>query len=297
MNNNVTNTPSGAHRGLRVGVMVMADAPMNVLLDRIRRVEELGYDQLFVADHLAHPFTPGATWFDGGSLLAAAAVATERVTVGTMVSNPILRPPALLAREAVTIDHLSGGRLELGIGAGIIERDHRAMGTAPWSVKERVGRFVEYARIVDELLRATGDTYGFDGRWWQVADLPTNPGTVQRPRPPIIVGGQAPTILRVAAERADVWNTIGDMEASVSENIELTREQNRRLDDLTAEAGREPASLRRSVAIDPFTAPEPFEEQVERFAAVGFDEFFFTWPDSEHEPELERIAKALPALR
>jgi alkanesulfonate monooxygenase SsuD/methylene tetrahydromethanopterin reductase-like flavin-dependent oxidoreductase (luciferase family) len=109
--------------------MVMADAPMPTLLERFRRTEELGFDQLFLADHIAHPFAPGTAWFDYGSLLGAAAVITERIRIGTMVSNPILRPPALLAREAVTIDHPSGGRLELGIGAGIIERDHHALGT------------------------------------------------------------------------------------------------------------------------------------------------------------------------
>ncbi|WP_162448597.1 LLM class flavin-dependent oxidoreductase [Phytoactinopolyspora mesophila] len=282
---------------MRVGVMVMADAPMPQLMDRISRTEELGFDQLFLADHLAHPFAPGTTWFDYGSLLGAAAMRTERIRIGTMVSNPILRPPALLAREAVTVDHLSGGRLELGIGAGIIELDHHATGTEPWTVGERVGRFVEYAQIVDELLRADGDVYDFHGKWLRVSGLPTNPGPMQRPRPPIIVGGQAPTILRVAAERADIWNTIGRMDATVAENIELTREQNRRLDELTEEIGRDPKSLRRSVAIDPFTAPEGFEEQVERFAAVGFDEFFFTWPDDAHVGELERIAKTLPALR
>jgi alkanesulfonate monooxygenase SsuD/methylene tetrahydromethanopterin reductase-like flavin-dependent oxidoreductase (luciferase family) len=286
---------TGEH--MRVGVMVMADASMPTLLERITRTEELGFDQVFLADHLAHPFTPGTTWFDYGSLLGAAAMRTERIRIGTMVSNPILRPPALLAREAVTVDHLSGGRLELGIGAGIIELDHHATGTAPWSVKERVGRFVEYAQIVDELLRKDGEVYEFDGRWLQVNGLPTNPGPVQRPRPPIIVGGQAPTILRVAAERADIWNTIGRMDGTVAENIELTRGQNQRLDELTEAAGRDPKSLRRSVAIDPFTAPEQFEEQVERFAEVGFQEFFFTWPDDEHLTELERIAKVLPTLR
>ncbi|NED94077.1 LLM class flavin-dependent oxidoreductase [Phytoactinopolyspora alkaliphila] len=297
-----TDTITGVDRptidaGLRVGVMVMADAPMPTLLERFRRLEELGFDQLFLADHLAHPFEPGKTWFDYGSLVGAAATVTERIKIGTMVNNPILRPPALLAREAVTVDHLSGGRLELGIGAGIVELDHLATGTQPWTVRQRVGRFVEYARIVDELLRSTGGEYEFLGAHLQVRGLPTNPGPVQRPRPPIIVGGQAPTILRVAAQRADIWNTIGRLDATVDENIELTRGQNRRLDELTAEIGRDPRSLRRSVAIDPFTAPETFDEQVERFTAVGFDEFFFTWPDDEHDDELTRIAKALPSLR
>jgi alkanesulfonate monooxygenase SsuD/methylene tetrahydromethanopterin reductase-like flavin-dependent oxidoreductase (luciferase family) len=283
--------------GVRVGVMVMADAPMPTLLERFRRAEELGFDQLFLADHLAHPFDPGKTWFDYGSLLGAAATVTERIRVGTMVSNPILRPPALLAREAVTVDHLSGGRLELGIGAGIIELDHLATGTQPWTVKQRVGRFVEYVRVVDEMLRSTGEVYEFLGAHLQVRGLPTNPGPVQRPRPPIIIGGQAPTILRVAAQRADIWNTIGRLDGTVAENVELTRVQNRRLDELTEEIGRDPRSLRRSVAIDPFTAPERFEEQVERFAAVGFEEFFFTWPDPEDDDELIRIAKVLPTLR
>ncbi|WP_158564221.1 LLM class flavin-dependent oxidoreductase [Jiangella anatolica] len=94
--------------------------------------------------------------------------------------------------EALTVDQLSGGRLELGIGAGIMASDHHATCTTPWPVRERVARYPEYVRVLDEVLRRDGGPYTFEGDWYTVRDLPTGPATVRRPRPPLIVGGQAP---------------------------------------------------------------------------------------------------------
>ncbi|TDE00263.1 LLM class flavin-dependent oxidoreductase [Jiangella asiatica] len=287
----------------RFGVLVLPDADAPALLERFRRVEEFGFDQLFLPDHIANIFATEPPWLDGWTMTTAAVMATSRITVGTLVSNPILRPPAVLAKEALTIDRLSGGRLELGIGAGIVESDHHGTGTAPWSVKERVARFGEYVQVLDEVLRADGTPYSFDGEWYAVRDLPTGPATLQRPRPPIVVGGQAPTILRVTARRADVWNTNGRPDASVEENVALAAEHNRRLDVLTEQGGRDPGTLRRSVLLwantDAVTGSTPLEELVERYTAVGIDEFVICWPDRDEDyGRFEHLATTIiPKLR
>ena len=131
---------------MRFGIEVPQDAPFPALIERWRRVEELGFDHLWVADHSADTRTDPSgnyrnldgTWFDGWTVLAVMAMETTRIRIGTLVSNPVLRPPALLAKEALTIDHLSGGRLELGIGTGIEPLDHATMGIDYWSAGERV---------------------------------------------------------------------------------------------------------------------------------------------------------------
>ncbi|MEV0335257.1 LLM class flavin-dependent oxidoreductase [Nocardia sp. NPDC050717] len=284
------------------GVLVLPDASAPAVLERFRRVEEFGFDQVFLPDHIANVFATEPAWLDGATLAAAAAVATERIRIGTLVSNPVLRPPALLAKEALTLDHLSGGRFELGIGAGIVAADHHATGTEPWSVRERVARFAEYVRVLDEILSADGEPYTFEGRWYSVRDLATGPAAVRRPRPPIVIGGQAPSILRVAAQRADVWNTNGKPELSLDENIALVARQNRELDELCDGYGRDPRALRRSALLwattDPLTGPAGLEELVERLSGAGIEDFVLGWPEPAQADRFETLVReVIPKLR
>lgn len=283
--------PDSEHR---FGVLVHQDAPFPTLVQRWQHIEAMGFDQIFVADHAGDYRDLGGTWFDGWTVLAAMAAETRRVRIGTLVANPILRGPALVAKQAVTVDHLSGGRLELGIGTGIAPFDHAAAGSDPWPASERLGRFAEYVEIVDGILSSAGRPYSFKGRWYRTADAPTAPGPVQRPRPPIMVAGQSPTALRVAAERADAWNTHGPFGASLDEILDVTRRQNRHLDELCTAAGRDPGGLRRSLLLfgplDPWTSGVAGEEVIERFAAAGMSEFVLCWPPAEHLGSLERLA-------
>ncbi len=284
-------------RDRRFGVLLNQDAPLSELRERWRRIEEMGFDQIFVADHSGDYRNLGGTWFDGWTVLAAMATDTGQVRIGTLVTNPILRGPALLAKEAVTVDHLSGGRLELGIGTGIAPFDHAAVGSDPWPPKERLGRFVEYVEIVDGLLRGAGRPYSFEGRWYRAEGAPTAPAPVQQPRPPIMVAGQSPTALRVAAERADAWNTHGPFGATLDEIVGLTRRQNASLDERCTAAGRDPGDVRRSALLfgplDPWTSKVEATEIVERFAGAGISEFVVSWPSARHRGAFERFAADL----
>jgi alkanesulfonate monooxygenase SsuD/methylene tetrahydromethanopterin reductase-like flavin-dependent oxidoreductase (luciferase family) len=287
---------------MQFGIMIYPDAPAPTLIERMRRAEALGFDLLVVPDHSGDFRNLDGYWLEGWTALAAAALQTERIRIGPLVSGPILRPPALMAKQALAIDHLSGGRLELGIGAGLFEFDHHAVGTELWSARERAGRFGEYVEIVDGVLRGGGRPYSFEGQWLWVRDVPTAPGPIQRPRPPIVVGGQSPTVLRVAAERADVWDTIGPFGAGFDEILEVTARQSRQLDELCTAAGRDPSTLRRSLtlyqATDPWDAPVTLEEVVERFTRIGIARFTMSWPPEDREDELERLAReVIPALR
>lgn len=281
----------------RFGVIVMQDAPADELLARFRRIEELGFDQAYIADHIGDFRAPTGPFLDGWSLLAAAAVVTSRVAIGPLVNNPILRAPAVVAKQAMTVDRLSGGRLELGMGAGVFDMDHHAVGTAPWPVRERVRRFAEYVQVVDGALRALGRPYSFEGEYYSVRDLPTAPGPARRP--PIIVGGQAPTMLRVAVSHGDVWNTNGQMGVPVADIVARTREQNDRLDELCLAAGRDPATLGRQFLLwdttDPLAPDASLTELVERLSEAGIEDFVLGWPSNDAEEE-KFATEVVPAL-
>ncbi|MEU4746612.1 LLM class flavin-dependent oxidoreductase, partial [Actinosynnema sp. NPDC023658] len=216
--------PRAAPTG-KFGVMLYPDRPFPVLVERIRWVESLGFDQVFLPDHSADLRDRWGTWFDSWAVLAAGAVATERIRLGVLVANQILRPPVQLAKQATALDHLSGGRFDLGIGAGIFPFDHYSVGEQPWSPKERAERFTDYVAIVDGVLRGTGGMFSYTGSHLWVRDVATAPGPVRPPRLPITVGGQSPTLLRVAAQRADTWNTHGPPGASADEVLAATARQ------------------------------------------------------------------------
>lgn len=283
------------------------DAPMAELLDRIRTAEKLGFDAVYLPDHSRNwrrTPQPGDLWFDGWSVLAAAAAVTERIRIGTMVTNPILRAPGLLAREAIAVDHLSDGRLQLGIGTGIAGFDHAATGTPYWSTRERLDRFTEYVAVVDALLRAGNVA---DGR--HVHDGPFFPGehagvppSIQQPRPPITLGGASARVRSVAVERAECWNTHGAFGTEPDELVAHLAELNIDVDRRCDEAGRDPSTLTRSVLL--FESQDPWLEKgrlgmlTEQMRAIGYEEMCVFWPwDDERRSVFEVDATALHELR
>ena len=286
---------------LRFGVLVVPDAPFPTLAERWRRVEELGFDFLFVADHYRHTHNASLAWFDGWTTLAAIALQTSTIRIGPLVANPILRGPAVLAKAAAAVDHLSNGRLELAIGKGVEEFDHRATGTPLWSPRERASRFGEYVKIVDGVLRSWGTPFSFEGRYYRTQESALAPAPVQRPRPPITVGGQSPTVRRVAAERADCWNTFALGEMPFDDILESVRHQNHELDELCAELGREPAKLRRSLVLwkplDPWETSDAFERIVTAFSKAGITEFIVMWPAEDRLSLLESTSATMASLR
>jgi alkanesulfonate monooxygenase SsuD/methylene tetrahydromethanopterin reductase-like flavin-dependent oxidoreductase (luciferase family) len=288
--------------GVRFGVLVLPDAPYPCLIERWRDAESLGFDAVYVADHTGDYRNLSGHWFEGWTTLTLLAATTSRVRIGTLVSNPVLRSPVLLAKAAVAVDHLSNGRLDLGIGTGIASFDHAAMGLTSWSGRERVDRFAEYVEIVDGLLRTTDVPYRFTGRYFRTEVAPMTPPPVQRPRPPVIVGGQSPTVRRVAARYADSWNTHGPFGMALNDIIALTGKQNTELDELCEAYGRSPSRVRRAVllfdALDPWQSSHGLDEIVTRFRPVRVDEFVLFWPPEDRRGDLDHIAaNVLPTLR
>lgn len=284
------------------GVMLYPDRPIDVLIERIHWLESLGFDQVFLPDHSANLRNRRGPWHDSWAVLAAGALNTRRIRLGVLVANQILRAPAQLAKQAVTLDHLSNGRFELGIGAGIFAWDHLSVGEQPWSPKERAARFTDYVAIVDGLLHSGREPFTYRGSRLWVEDVVAAPGPLQVPRLPIIVGGQSPTVVRVAAAHADVWNTHGRPGASADEVLTATAEQSRAIDAMAADAGRDPASIRRSYTLfgpwDPRAGRYTYEDVFTSFGAIGISDFVLDWPDDEHLDSFEAAARGvLPGWR
>jgi probable F420-dependent oxidoreductase len=183
----------------RFGVMFHSAGSKQVLTERARRVEELGYSAFLLPDHLDQPF---------GALpaLAVAAEATTRLRLGTLVLGNDFRHPVLLAKDVATLDLLSGGRFELGLGAGWRQREYEQAGIPYDSAPVRINRLAEALHVLTGLF--ADEPLTFAGQHYTVTDLDGQPKPLQRPRPPILVGGGGKRILSLAARAADIVSII-----------------------------------------------------------------------------------------
>jgi alkanesulfonate monooxygenase SsuD/methylene tetrahydromethanopterin reductase-like flavin-dependent oxidoreductase (luciferase family) len=256
----------------RIGLQVwgqFTDWP--ALAATARRVEEIGFASLYSNDHLfpaagvvyqAEDAPPGP-FLEGWITLAGFAMVTSRVELGVLVSSAGYRNVGLLVKQATAVDHLSGGRAVLGLGAGWHQRDHRAFGFGLPPIRERLDRLEEQAAAARALL--AGGTVSADGRHVQLDRAVNLPAPV-RERLPLLIGGSGEKrTLRIVARYADVWNGEGD--------AETWGRRNRILDEHCAAVGRAPASIRRTVGLPPAsirpTRAAAVEALVDRFRANG----------------------------
>ena len=281
---------------LRFGICVDQNLNWPTTLERWHLFERWGFDTVWDCDHFVQPSRPDGPYLEGWTLLAALAACTERIRIGVLVSSNTFRHPALLAKQAVTVDHVSNGRLELGLGAGWYLPEHEMFGIEFGEARERVERFREAVELVDRLLR--GDTgVSFEGRHYRLRDAHFLPGPVQRPRPPLTLGAHGPRMLGICARYADTWNSHG----TASE----MRERNEILDEHCARIGRDPESIRRSLYYwvprsedDPWRSTDAFLEVIGRYRDVGVNEFILDHPRDDQLDVCERVAAdLLPRLR
>lgn len=292
------------HKPLRFGVITLQHIPYAVLLDRWQQAEALGFDSAWMPDHFTSPFNPQEPWFEAWTTLAALACQTKQLRLGLLVSAMSYHTPTLLAKQALTIDHLSQGRLNIGLGAGGRTSDHTMTGTKPWLIRERVKRFEEAVQLIDQLLRCEHTTYR--GTYYQVEEAIMRPAPIQKPRPPFTLAAHGAAMLRIVAAYADTWNSYGGWELSASERFTVTQQRSQLLDSYCLERGRDPQEITRSILLgDPRFPPDQpwhsfdrFCDIVERYRAIGFTEFIFYWPREEEQCHFESIVtKAIPMFQ
>jgi alkanesulfonate monooxygenase SsuD/methylene tetrahydromethanopterin reductase-like flavin-dependent oxidoreductase (luciferase family) len=282
-------------RAVRIGIATGQNQPWETMVERWRLYETMGFDSLWDFDHFTQPSQPEAPFYDGWTLLAALAASTQRVRLGVLVTCNTFRHPSLVAKIAVTVDHISRGRLDLGLGAGNYEPEHRMFGLDFPPTGERVSRFGEAVELIDLLLR--NDVTTWKGRHYRVEEAKFRPRPLQHPRPPLVIGARKPRMLRVCAQHGDVWNAGVSSDSEVAEMTVLLAEQ------CTA-VGRDLAEIRRSVYYmtsllkpDPWSSVGAFEEVLGRYREVGIDEFIVDPAPREQIAVMERIAGELPKLR
>ncbi|MBB4688382.1 LLM class flavin-dependent oxidoreductase [Amycolatopsis jiangsuensis] len=259
--------------------------PSNVSYDDLQRVwleadaiPEIAHAWLF--DHLM-PITGDLEGpiFEGWTMLSALAARTNRLRVGLLVTSNRIRPPALLAKIATTVDIVSGGRLDFGIGVGsrpdvsFARREYEANGLPYLETRDAVQRFAEACTVIRRLW-TEDEPFDFDGEQVQLTGAYSNPKPVQRPHPPIVVGGRASATLRVAAQHADICNIAGgDMDDIMS--------RNKLLDRYCTEIGRDPAEITRSIPL-PVSYDDPGATRASIGEAIdaGIRHVILTLPDS-----------------
>ncbi|MEU1376807.1 LLM class flavin-dependent oxidoreductase [Streptomyces triculaminicus] len=253
-----------------------------------QRAEELGFHTAYTYDHLSWRTFRDGPWFGAIPTLTAAAGVTSRMRLGTLVTSPNFRHPVTLAKELISLDDISGGRVTVGIGAGGSGFDATALlkdGQDPWTPRQRADRFAEFVPLLDRLL--TEDVVSYEGEHYSAHEVRNIPGCVQRPRLPFAVAATGLRGMRLAARHGQAWVTTGDpklYEAGTPEqSLEAVRGQIERVGMFCAETGRDTADLHK-VMLTGFTPDRPLEsfdafvDFAGAHAEAGIDEIVVHWP-------------------
>jgi alkanesulfonate monooxygenase SsuD/methylene tetrahydromethanopterin reductase-like flavin-dependent oxidoreductase (luciferase family) len=244
--------------------------PWNEVAERARFADALGFDGIWGFDHFQPMYGdgPGAC-FEGNTTLAAWSGITERVRLGLLVTGMTYRHPSVYAAEAITIDHASGGRLEIAYGAAWFDKEHRELGIPFPPLKERIDAFEEAVQVVRGLLTTGGFT--FEGAHFQVRDATLLPRPVQQPHPPIWIGASGERrMMPIAAQYADVWHCFGPpaVLGPKSERISAHAEA----------AGRDPSTIRRASSLSLEGDLDTIAAHVEAWERAGFTYLVCGWP-------------------
>jgi alkanesulfonate monooxygenase SsuD/methylene tetrahydromethanopterin reductase-like flavin-dependent oxidoreductase (luciferase family) len=295
---------------MRVGILLLPVDPWDETVEHVRRLDALGYDHLWTYDHLSWRRYRDQAWHAAMPWLTGAAAATERVRLGTLVTSPNFRHPVTLAKEAMTLDHISSGRFVLGVGAGGTGFDATVLGGEVLSPGQRAARLIEFVQVLDVLLTEGEASYA--GEWFQADAAQVLPGCVQKPRLPLAIAAGGPKTLALTARHADNWISYGDPEyrdttpAGVAKAV---RAQRARLEDACSAIGRDPAEIDSTYLIGntderPLASVDAFVDFAGRFGELGFTDLVFHHPRpgdpvwTEPVEIVEAIATdALPQLR
>lgn len=264
--------------------------PLSQIMDHWQYAEESGWDSAWAFDHF---FSLGDSESDptleGWTLLAGLAMRTQRLKIGLMVTGNTYRNPAILAKQAVTVDHLSNGRLILGMGAGWTVREHEAYGIdlpAPGERVDRFGEAMEMIRLLETQERTT-----FHGDYYRLENAPFAPKPVHG-HMPVMIGTSGKRMLRHVARYADYWDGAKPPEEFAA-NAELLKRY-------CAEIGRDPSEIRWTISAyaKPLESVDAFRAHVNDYARIGVRTFLFNTPFSDLPPLFNELAeRVIPELR
>jgi F420-dependent oxidoreductase-like protein len=258
------------------------------LVDRVQFAESAGFDGVWVFDHFTPLYgDPNGPCMEAWTLLAGLAAATSRIRLGALVTGITYRHPSILATEAITVDHISNGRLEIGMGAAWHEPEHEQLGIPFPPLKERAERLEEGAQVMRLLM--TKDRAAFAGRHYRLVKASYHPRPVQRPHPPIWIGaGGEQLMLPIVARQADAWHAFGSDDS-------LAR-KSRLLDQLAEQAGRDPKVILRSASLSLSRPWDQVRRRAAQLRAAGFGYLIAEWPSEGKRRLDEFVEKVMPEL-
>jgi alkanesulfonate monooxygenase SsuD/methylene tetrahydromethanopterin reductase-like flavin-dependent oxidoreductase (luciferase family) len=258
---------------------------------------DVGFDGLWTGDNLRNARDPLVPVHDGPTIISAWAATTSDIRVGLLIANLAYRRPTVLAKQAVSIDHVSGGRFDLGIGSGLWPADHAMAGVPFWAPRERAARLAEFVGAVDRLLR--GEVRDHDGEHYRYHDAAMSPAARQA-RVPIIVAANGPKALAVAAEHGAGWVTFAGA-ADAEQFAHDTAQRAATLDALCRARGRDPGEIRRILlaygAVSPWASRDAFAALVEQYRALGIDEIVCYAPKPDERAVFDSVTARLDEFR
>ncbi len=257
------------------------------ILRRARLAEELGFDGAWVFDHFKPLYgDSGGPCLEGWSLLAALAASTSTIRLGSLVTGITYRHPSVLAAQALTVDHVSNGRLELAVGAAWFEEEHRELGINFPPAPERIERLEEAVQVIKLLM--TMDDISFPGLHYRLDGASMRPRPLQRPYPPLWVGGGGERrMLPAVARMADMWHGFGQVE-------DLTR-KSKLIDEFAEQAGRNPSAIGRASDLSISERRVEVEGRIESLAEAGFSYLTVSWPELGQARVEEFARELMPA--
>lgn len=255
--------------------------PWDEVVRRVKLAEDLGFDGAWGFDHFQPMYGEGpGEIFEGMTTLAALAGVTSRIRLGLLVTGATYRHPSVFAAQALTIDHASHGRLELSLGAAWFDKEHHELGIPFPSTGDRFDLLEDTLEIVTRLF--TGEVVDYDGKQVSLRQASLQPPPVQRPHPPIWIGGNGPRrTLPLVARYADVWHTWGTPNS--------VKESNARIDELAAAAGRDPSAIKRasSLSLDDL---DTARKHASKWVDAGYDYLVCGWPGAG-DAQVEAFAR------
>jgi alkanesulfonate monooxygenase SsuD/methylene tetrahydromethanopterin reductase-like flavin-dependent oxidoreductase (luciferase family) len=282
---------------VRISVEILPELRWPNALIRWREAERRGFHAAYTYDHLSWRSLRDDPWLGAVPLLSAVAASTDRIRVGTLVATPNFRHPALLAKDVMTLDEISGGRFELGLGAGGTGYDADVVGMPPLSAAARQDRFEEFVEALDVMLREPASSYS--GRYFTVVESRTYPGCTQEPRVPFTIAATGHRGFDLTARFAQTWVTVGPLirAAPARDWYDAVERQLAGLGRACESAGRDPGSLHRCAVLSLDVAwaqssVATWDDFCGRLESLGFDEVVVHWP-RPHDPDLAGPAPAV----
>lgn len=269
---------------MQIGVVILPDLRWPQALERWQEAEQRGFATAWTYDHLSWRSMRDDPWLGAVPLLAAVAATTSTLRLGTLVATPNFRHPMLFAKDMMTLDEISNGRVDLGLGAGSGSGyDAKALGLPPLSPGDRAARFEEFVDALDVMLREPATSYS--GEFFTAVESRTYPGCTQQPRVPFTLAATGKRGLALAARHAQTWVTFGPLAegGSPEEWYDGVRRQRERLDEQCAVIGRDPETVRRGALVGlesswAQSSVAAWDDFVGRVEQIGFTDVVVHWP-------------------